>query len=842
MKSVKIKLCLIIAFALAFIACMGAFVGELISRADRTVTLSGTSIFNVSGDAEIWAHRVENKITGEEGEEDDPYYYTMFTFEHDSDAVNYRRNLAYKWFFDKNDEDDYLSNEEETPDFVSPEMGEGYFSMEIGFEEVNFDKFVITFEAQQYRMTEDEKTVNYIIFLPEKNGNEQTGKLRAVITGEKDIAESEAKDIDVSGTSVSLEADHIVIALSGGDGGEYTAKVFNAAEGEIPEDKIETGVFKNIGEMYAKYVSSSTKPVTPLSFKADMPEKEGEEDKTEVRARMALYEMNGQSFALNRDSNGNSSNFRDITEVNDGDGKSHYTGGQVNDTTPPVLCLDTGISHIAEGDEISFKYTAIDVLTQSPSIETGYFILSKEQAADSNFNANDYTAENLYRTVKDSDDQYIYPHANHYVPTTDNYNEECFANDYVPEAAVKIYLKLTDTSSTGGQSTYIFLDWYVKGDYKITVNDYSYIAVANDKEGAYYNRDYEDGWEALIKEYQDKVDEAAKDLRAGLDDFYLPSFEKLVKDNSTAYADMTFSIYYMADGSKSSATGKNASNLSLDLNNAGEYLFTVYAHDADSNEMWYLKEVESEAPEAEPQYETVEFEASEIWTMYDDEKLHDQLPWFKFTVGISDISIEEPEEQETAYVGTSYTADSFEVKGISTKTVYSLYRFNNDLYAADNNGQSLTYEHFMETKKDLFEGEGRKYFTHIMPVSELESGSEEYELFSKYNWNSSSRSFVPQDENAFYLIKCEVTSTQFPTIEPVKAYMGIAASVTPRPIPGEDTWVQDNMASIILLSIAGAAFIGIILLLVIKPKEKGDIDEQFEKEVAAKSKQGEPKK
>ena len=31
-----------------------------------------------------------------------------------------------------------------------------------------------------------------------------------------------------------------------------------------------------------------------------------------------------------------------------------------------------------------------------------------------------------------------------------------------------------------------------------------------------------------------------------------------------------------------------------------------------------------------------------------------------------------------------------------------------------------------------------------------------------------------------------------------------------------------------LLSIAGAALIGIVLLLVIKPKDKGDIDERFE--------------
>ncbi len=38
------------------------------------------------------------------------------------------------------------------------------------------------------------------------------------------------------------------------------------------------------------------------------------------------------------------------------------------------------------------------------------------------------------------------------------------------------------------------------------------------------------------------------------------------------------------------------------------------------------------------------------------------------------------------------------------------------------------------------------------------------------------------------------------------------------------------MTSVILLCIAGASLIGIVLLLVIKPKDKGDVDEGFETE------------
>lgn len=872
MKSVKIKSCLIITLALAMVLTLGAFFGILISRADRAVSIGGANVFVVVGDAEIWAHRVENTDATQDSE---PYYYTMFTFGNDADAVNYRRNLAYKWFYNSKDKDDYISDSprkgpggnwwvrdvntgivydpsvtptvnesgywvigdqvtscKESADFVSPEKAEGYFRMEIGFEEVNFDKFVITFESQQYSMTKDEKTSNFIIFLPKDEG-----KVAAVVTSDKEVAESKAEDIEIPEDALSFNPDHIVIAFAESDmgNGNYAVKIFNAAD-EKTEDKIQNNNFENIGGTFVRNVSSGDKPVIPLSFKADMPERE--EGDVVSRARMAVYELNGQSFLLNRDSDGYPNNFTPINEVDDGEGKKHYTGGQVNDTTPPVLCLGTNIRHIIEGSELS-SYTAIDVLTQYTNTETGFFILTKDQAADENFNSEDYSDENLFHTVKSDDDRYIIPHANHYLPQENDYTNGGFGEDYVPCAAIKIYIKLTDTTSSGGQSTYVFLDWYVEDQYKLTINGNNYVAVSTDKAGAHYNRDYEGnytakdgeeytGWEALIKEYQDKVDEAAEDLRAGTDDFYLPSFEKLILDNSTAYSDMTFSIYYMVNGTKSSATGKSASALSLDLNSAGNYMFTVYAQDAASNDMWYTKEVEGAEPE------TVKFAASEIWDIYEDEELRNTLPWFTFKAGISEITVEEPDEQETAYVGESYTADSFEIKGVSTKSVYKLYRFNSDLYAAEK-GRVLSYDNFMEIKGELFDGEGRKYFTNIVASSELEEGSVEYEQFYNYNWNSSARSFVPQDGNAFYLIVCEVTSAQFPAMSPVKAYMGIAASVTPKPIKGEDTWVQDNMISIILLSIAGAAFIGIILLLVIKPKEKTDIDVQYEQEVAAKA-------
>ena len=105
MKSFKVKLTMIIALAMVFVATLGAFLGITLSaKADRRVRLIGTSLFYTSGYSRVWAHR-EGKSEVEE--EDD--YYTMFAFreksnkDDDDDRVVYRHNLAYSWFYDNSE-------------------------------------------------------------------------------------------------------------------------------------------------------------------------------------------------------------------------------------------------------------------------------------------------------------------------------------------------------------------------------------------------------------------------------------------------------------------------------------------------------------------------------------------------------------------------------------------------------------------------------------------------------------------------------------------------------------------------------------------------------------------
>lgn len=865
MKSLKLKLCLIAALAAILFASLGAFV-SLNAFAERNVTITRASAFNAAGNAQVWAHKVEKATEPGADDIEDNWFYSMFVFTADDDAINYRRNLAYKWFYNSADCDDYKINtpvdggngkwsiggEDTDIDYdpsVTPEVdpatgnwkiGEtvtdikavteenaapatGYFRMKMGFEELNFEKFTVTFETQQYNMTEDKKTVNYIIFIPGTSAAGTADKVYAVITSDKELAEKNAADIPTSGLT-AIKYDNIVISMSEEGGlanGEFSVKVYSEDENLAGAPTVmQEGKFENVGRMYAEYSTSSTTPVTPISFKAKLPEG------ATSRVRMPLYELNGQSFILNRTSDGAARDTNVKITKETIDDTEYYSGGQINDDVPPVLCLTSGLTFVKKGGELNLSVKAIDVIVASPTVVTGYFILSDAQAKDTSFNPENPTDKALFRTVTSDMDQYVIPHGDSYLPVAVTDYEEDFFKDLTPCAAVKVYVKLTDTSSTGGQSAYVMMDWFVEDAYKIHVNNHDYIAVAEDKKGASYK--YEDtsaDWTQLVKAYQKKVDEAAADLRAGADDFYLPSFESLVSDNADSYKDMSYSIYYMADGSWSQNTNRSFNQLYIDLTAAGEYKFTVYAQDSASNKMWYHDADKDE---------DVEFSVDEIQTMYadeDDEGLRDKLPWFIFSAGVADISVKDPGEQDTAYVGQTYTADSFEIEGVSTTAVYTLYRFENDIYFADH-GKYLSYEQFMQDKEQLFED--YDYLTRIPALSELDSGSDEYEQFSKYEWNSSSRSFVPQDGTSFYLIRCKVTSS-LQGDRSVSAFMGISASATPAAIKGEDTWLQDNMASIILLTIAGAAVIGIVLLLVIKPKNKGDIDVQYAEEVSAKS-------
>ena len=648
----------------------------------------------------------------------------------------------------------------------------GYFNMKIGFANTSFEKFVITFESQVYNKIKENKSLNYLMFFPAEEGK--------VLVLATDDAEAQAKDIKDNEKTI-LDTDEINIEFTGRDDDAYLVSVYSDLNRRYE------GRFENVGGNFAKSSTSSTNPVYPLIFGAEFAE---EEEKEGSKAEMVLYSINGQSFKV-----------------------SSSTSLTVADDKPPVLCLEEDIRYFAPGSALDIDYTVIDVLRGSPSSTVNYYVLTysdkKEGVKDFEYKE----PEDEYRL--DSDENVYLPEADDLKGTVFNaYNEQ---GKFTADMLVSVYIKLSDISSNS-ETCDVYLDWYVEEStdekYLVKVNGKNFIAVASDKEGVSYA--YSDWGQPeatpLYEEYQKKVDEAAKNLSAGSSSYiYLPSPEKLFKDSGTSYRDMKFSIYYYHD-SQSSSTNLSANSLSLNVSRQGSYLFTFYATDKAGNKMVAGGE---------------EFGSDEIWDMFKDGD--SRLPWFRFDVGYTGVSFEEtPGMQATAYVGTAYSGASFKINGVtdSYDTVYRLFRFDSARYYKENN-KSFTYEEFMKNMDGLFnDAQTRKYFYEILPVNELEETDEEYEEFADYQWSSTYTSFTPQVAGLYYM-RAEVTDKLYNS-EPVTCSLAVVASEKATPIKGESDWLKNNIASVVLLGVAGLALIGIILLLVIKPKDKGDIDVQFE--------------
>ena len=775
MNRTKFKIT-IFALALVFVFSIAAFFAvNFTARADGQVPVS-SNVFTSFGEANVIVDR--QTVKGDDGT-DKTVDYTMFTFGSDEDNVSYRRNLAYNWWEGVTEE---VKDDEDVTTVTKPVNG--LFNMEIGFKHTDFKKFVITFESQQYSRTEEGKTVNYIAFFPAGDN-----KVKVLVTDDKDADKAESE------TTLSL--DRISIKFGVKDGDFYPVAVSdgtNTVDGEM----------KNVGGNYSKYSSSSTTPVYPLIFNAEF----GEDNKK--TAQMVLYSLNNQSFEIE--------NARQ-------DGDNNFVGGYVRDNTPAVLCLNKEISHLNIGGNVTFDYQLIDVLRLSPSATLYYHVLKYDEIGKE-VNFNDREGD-LFKEV--DSDNLLDSDREDYLPTLHDDGGEDFGDKFKIDMAVKVYAEIKDTSNDPEMS-YVFLDWYVREGLKLEIDGYNFIAVGNDVNGITYRYDNaeKNGWaegdDSVIAKYQAKVDEAAKNLSAGSSSyFYVPSAESLFVDDTTAYSDMKISIYYYSS-TQSSNTSLATNNLSINVTKYGTYRFTLYATDTAGNDMYYF----------DKDGKLVEFKSGEIWEMYADDDKHDYLPWFTFKVDYKGVQFKEtPGKQNTAYVGTTYTSASFDINGVenSYTTKYRLFLFDRAGYYADTKkatgtGITFNYEEFLDVMDELFEGSTtRQYFKEIKEVTE---NDEDYEEFKDYKWSSSSTSFVPQDGNAFYYMRAEVTDTEYNT-DPVTCSLAIVASVEAKELKGDSEWLQNNVASVILLSVAGVSLIAIILLLVIKPKNKEDIDVQFEK-------------
>lgn len=829
-KYKKLKLTLItllLAAIVAVTAAVFAINGKRVTAFadDRFVELDGNSVFYTPIDG------AEIEATDPDNEDEAAEHFTLFKISN-GETLAYRQNLAYSWIASERDEHGAIIGHKDRT-----------FSIELYFPAVDFAKFYVKFESQQYTLTKDGKSVNYLLFAPNAD---KTGVDIFV------SQDTEVKDENKIGSAAINE--HIKISFGSYSDGEYGIDLNDGATGKF---------FKNVYEKFASYVPSGDNAVTPLTFGAEF----ADEGRVDNEAQMVLVDISGQSFKMKK----NSGVYK------------------VVDTAPPALCFDQTPSYLENGKSIGFSFKVIDVLANisttssfSSYAKANYYVLTGEQVANADFDYDrtDYSKDSTEGReeggeteapkspfVQASSGDRIYPDENTFVP------QAYLESDVV--GLVKIYYEISDytSSSSRAQKDIIFVDWYAKPEALVDVRQYNsakassnFLKLIKNKDGATYAsaddaeqtdplQAYKDRVAAFQSYYQKKIDDAIYEMEdhklyAGGNKFYLPAIEGSNSDGASWYfsdeyltgTDYKYTIYYRG---KSSGTHSSlASNkLAIDLNDADTtYRFTIFITDSFNNPMRYPK-----LDEDSGELVWEEITTNDVWK----EEFGDLLPYFEFAVSYKEATAEPPENLSISYVNSSYSGVTFEITGVSGTyaSAYKLYIFDRNAFYRDTQ-IALDYDTFVANTQALFDNqfeyEGhiventRNYFTGVKPISTLLESDENYEKFKAINWNESSRSFTPQSVEDFYVLKLELTDNRSQQAQVY--YSTVAASVQTTALKGEaESWIDNNKTSVILFVVAGVCLIALIVLLVIKPKDRGDIDEIYE-EVGSEAKGKNPSK
>ena len=577
-----------------------------------------------------------------------------------------------------------------------------------------------------------------------------------------------------SGVSVAAaDMGKIEIAFSEDDGcGNFTLTVNEEV----------AGAFTNIGRYYSRYASASaTTPLTPLTFKAEGVTGDG--------ADFNVQELNGQSLAINE-------------------------SGDVQDNTPPALVVNNDIRQFFFGTKISLDTLAIDVCNTSGITTDEYYYYPGLNAET------DPDDENATLTIGEGDAARVYAA----LDSDTLFFPETFGTN---EPQISIAYSVTD----GDNSANYLIDWSAQEN----ANGYIDVLDANDVDDnptttfiTYENGVLTENTDA-IDEYTQAVkkasykdgDEANGSIQVGEGAYYyIPAFKEYVQDSTCGYTDMEFTVYYRTDSSSSVQTVSGSyDELRIELTAEGRYQFRIVPTNSAGNAMVGIF---ASGPDDAVRYSEDDITTDNVFEAAN-------LVTFEFTVQYTGPSIEKPEDDDdTGYVDATYTVEDFEIVGISGSYTehYRLYYFEakdptrgltpSQLRTADENG----------TISEL--GEWKLINKYDDTLDDDDENND-----NDYSWKpDSSLSFVPQ-ERGFYKVELIVTSDNLGAKTEAK-YIEIAADADV--IRGETYWLENNIWSLVFLGIGVLCLVGIVVILLIKPKDKAAANAESARKAELKEK------
>ena len=704
---------------------------------------------------------------------------TSFTFSSEG-SVTLKRNLAYTWLEGKNDAK--------------------YLTLKFALKDANFEKVNFSFDATSAWATEEDKATNVLSIKKESDGN------FVYINDEKTTA-----TVTVGQT--------VTFALSAGDEDGEFAVLLNGTE---------IGSFVNVGANYAEYSYNET---YPLTIEAQLPANAADDATTVV----TLSEINGQTF-------------ENITE------------GKVTDNAAPVVVVNEAVDGFLLGTAFSLDYTVIDVLKSKNLTKTLEYYQYNPNYAEGDENYEKYKALDtsvwFYETT-------FTPEGEGKTTVYEKYGYEC----------VSVKMTVADSTFNADEGEFkkktYDLSWYVNSDAVVSAPNgkTDYIKLQYNTEAPTYKHiqlneqnatnEYKDetSFNAKKDAYQEKLNALAQDVYAGSNSYiYFPSMEWLFADNN-GYRGLKFTISYKTPKSDSPSTSSSLAYnaLKLSVANEGAYEFKVFAVDKAGNKMKYYVDGE-----------LTELNATNVWDI-------EQIPSFTFKVANRNLKVEDPSKassrKDSEILNKSYSFDSFTVIGASDlQEKYALYKIDYSKYnatAADNKRltqsalTAVTYETLAKAVQNRWsEVQNGDYFAFYIKVySELlakEIGAESTaatsiascferigekgdninnatDKYEKYEWNADSQSFKTVEEGE-YLMLADLWEKEIPQ-QRATAYKLVVVESKEDVIEGENNWLKNNLASVILFAVAGVMLILIIILALIKPSDETleDIDQKVKK-------------
>ena len=651
---------------------------------------------------------------------------------------------------------------------------EEYFSLEIGFKDTNFTDFTVALETTQMSMSKAGKTVNEIVFTPAEGGISVA--VNGVEWKHDVIAEADMGNI-------RIELSEAEDAVGYGD--------FIVSVGTSEEDMVQAGTFKNIGRYYAQYASSSADtPITPLTFKANT---------EEANTVFEIRSLNGQSFEL-------------VDENNN-----------VRDNVAPALVIDSEIRQLFLGEQVSIEYTAIDVCSSSVTTNRYYLVdgMPVKETGDDG-------TETEVTPAFDEDGELA------------GYNDlasdkRFFETDFPENAAggtLSIAFELTDGNAN---DAYYFIEWYAddavlsEGHLRMVLAETvdarplsGFYTVNEDSSGTVTSVD-ETEFGDRIEAYQTAVNDAAVtededgntvSIQVGSGAyFYVPSLKPYFTDATCGYTDMEFTVYYRKAGTDTQTVSGDYDELRIPVETEGYYEFCVVPTNSAGNAM-------AGVFERGGSYYYGDIETSNVWDA-------ENVAVFGFTVKYNGAVIEEPEEEEVGYVDVTYTVGDFEIVALSGyETQYSLY------YFVPNDGVTVSS---IDEIKAAEQADGTNTLGTWRKINEydadLEDGAEGND--NDYSWSpDSSLSFIPQ-ETGFYKVEIEVDDKYADT---VSAYKIINVTSQADIIPGTSDWLRENVLSVVFLCVGALCLVAIVVLLLVKPKDKATVEAERARKAELKAK------